>query len=111
LALDESLRFAVSTPPPRAARRSEREAASMRVEAAEWGRYPALPAQHATDQAGRRFTTARVEQPLWTGGVITGQIDGAQAGVRGADASLTESQQAIMLRVVAAFTEIGRAHV
>lgn len=110
LTLDEGLRLAVSSHPTVAARRSEREAAGMRLEAAEWGRYPALSAQYATDQAGRRFTTARLEQPLWTGGVITGQIDGAQAGVRGADASLTESQQEIMLRVVTAFTELGRVH-
>ncbi len=108
LTLEEALVTAVTGHPSVAARQSEREAAGARLEGAEWGRFPSLSAQHGSDQSGRRFTTARVEQPLWTGGVITGQIDGAQAGVRGADASVVESQQEIMTRVVAAFSELGR---
>lgn len=108
LTLEHALYLAVSSHPSVAARKSEREAAGMRLEAAEWGRFPSLSAQYGKDQAGRDYTTARVEQPLWTGGVITGQIDGAQAGVRGAESAVVESQQEIMTRVVAAFTELGR---
>lgn len=108
LTLEEGLRLAVTSHPSVAARQSERVAAGLRLESAQWGRFPSLSSQYATDQAGRRYTTARIEQPLWTGGVITGQIDGAQAGVRGADASLTESEQEIMIRVATSFTELGR---
>lgn len=108
--LYQALTLAVTTHPSVAARHSEREAAGLRLEAAEWGRYPTLSMQHGTDQSGRRYTTARAEQPLYTGGQISGQIDGASAGVRGADASVVESQQELMARVVAAFVELGRVH-
>jgi adhesin transport system outer membrane protein len=106
--LNEALIIAATTHPSVAARRSDREAAGQRLEAAEWGRYPSLSAQSGSDQLGRRSTTTRIEQPLWTGGQITGRIDGAGAGVRGAEASVIESQQEIMTRVATAFTEFGR---
>lgn len=108
LALPEALALAVDTHPSVAARQSSRDAAQQRVKAAEWSRYPALSAQHATDPQDRRSTTVRVEQPLWTGGQITGQIDGARAGLGAAQAAVVESQQEIMTRVAVSFTEYGR---
>lgn len=106
--LNEALIIAATRHPSVAARLSESEAARQRLEGAEWGRFPSLSAQYGSDQLGRRTTTTRIEQPLWTGGQITGRIEGAGAGVRSAEASVIESQQEIMTRVATAFTELGR---
>lgn len=108
LKLEEALIEAASKHPSVQTRRSDRQAAAQRLDAAEWGRYPSLSAQHGTNQTGQRYTTARIDQPLWSGGAITAQIDSARAGVTGAESSVTEAQQEIMGRVAVSFTDLGR---
>jgi adhesin transport system outer membrane protein len=108
LQLNEALRLAATEHPTVAASRSERQAALMKLDVAERQRYPNLVAQSAGNAAGDRITTLRIEQPLWTGGRITGEIEVANATIRQSDAALMQAQQDIMLRVAAAFTELGR---
>jgi adhesin transport system outer membrane protein len=50
----------------------------------------------------------RIEQPLWTGGRITGQIDLANSGVNVAGASLLEAEQNVLLQTAMAFFEVLR---
>lgn len=100
--------MAATEHPSVAASRSERQAASMKLDVAERQRYPNLVAQSASNALGERINTLRIEQPLWTGGRITGEIDVANATIRQSDAALLQAQQDIMLRVAAAFTELGR---
>lgn len=108
LALHEALQLAVSAHPSIAASRSEREAALMQLEGAERQRYPGVVAQSGNDASGNRITTLRLEQALWSGGRISGEIEVANATIRQSEAAMVQSQQDIMLRVVAAFTELGR---
>jgi adhesin transport system outer membrane protein len=108
LQLREALQRAVNEHPSIAASRSQRQAALMQLDGAERQRYPGLVAQSGRDATGQRITTLRLQQALWTGGRITGEIDAANATIRQSDAALVQSEQDIMLRVVAAFTELGR---
>jgi adhesin transport system outer membrane protein len=108
LGLEDALRVAASEHPSVAARQSELRAALMKLDLAERQKYPGLVAQSAKDGAGKQVTTLRIEQPLWTGGRITGEIDAAQAGIQQAEAGVLQSQLDIMLKVVAGFTELGR---
>lgn len=108
LTLEEALVSSVKSHPSIAAKQSERTAAFKKLDFAERQRYPGLSAQTAQDSLGSRVTTLRVEQPLWTGGRITGEIDIAHATIRQAEASLVQAEQDIMMKVVTAFTELGR---
>lgn len=109
LQLRDALQRAVNEHPSIAASRSQRQAALMQLDGAERQRYPGLVAQSGSDATtGKRITTLRLQQALWTGGRITGEIDAANATIRQSDAALVQSEQDIMLRVVAAFTEFGR---
>ena len=108
LQLNEALRMAATEHPSVVASRSERQAALMKLDVAERQRYPNLVAQSASNALGERINTLRIEQPLWTGGRITGEIEVANATIRQSDAALLQAQQDIMLRVAAAFTEHGR---
>ena len=109
LQLRNALQQAVNEHPNIAASRSQRQAALMQLDGAERQRYPGLVAQSGSDATtGKRITTLRLQQALWTGGRITGEIDAANATIRQSDAALVQSEQDIMLRVVAAFTELGR---
>jgi adhesin transport system outer membrane protein len=108
LPLQAALRMAVSGHPSVVASRSERQASLMQLDAAERQRYPGLAVQSGTDAAGRRITTLRIDQPLWTGGRITGGIEVARATIRQSEAALQQAEQDIMLRVVTTYTELGR---
>src|SRR3954469_4264526 len=53
-------------------------------DAAEWGRYPTLTVDAGATSSSTSIaptSTVRVEQPLWAGGRIEGQIDTARAQV------------------------------
>jgi adhesin transport system outer membrane protein len=108
LALEAALQLAVSQHPVISQRRSQQRAAKDMLDAAESGRWPTLGGQTGKDTYGKATLTLRVEQPLWTGGRLAGQIDAAEAGMRSASAALEESQQDILLRTVNTYTELGR---
>jgi len=108
LTLEEALTSSVKSHPSIAAKQSERRAALKKLDFAERQRYPGLSAQTAQDSIGARVTTLRLEQALWTGGRITGEIDVAHATIRQAEAAVVQAEQDIMLKVVTAFTELGR---
>jgi adhesin transport system outer membrane protein len=108
LSLDDALRLAVSQHPVIDQRRSLQDAAKGALDTANRSRWPSLSGQTGKDYYGKATFTVRVEQALWTGGRLTGQIDQANAGVQSAAAALEESQQDILVRTVIAYTELGR---
>lgn len=108
LGLEAALRVAVNEHPSVAARQSELRAALLKLDVAERQKYPGLVAQSAQDSLGKQVTTLRLEQPLWTGGRITAELDSAQASINQAEAGVLQAQQDIMLKVVTSFTELGR---
>jgi len=106
--LEQALQLAVSQHPVISQRRNQQEAAQGMLASAQSGRWPSFSGQTGKDYVGKTTLTLRVEQPLWTGGRLTAQIDEADAGVRSAAAALEESQQDIMVRTATTFTELGR---
>src|SRR5207248_6987677 len=62
-------------------------AAGYERDAAEWGRFPTVSVDAGASNNSRSIaptSTVRVEQPLWAGGRIDGQIDSARAQVSAA---------------------------
>ena len=108
-ALDRLLRQAVRTHPSILAQRAQRRVAQADYETAEWARYPTLAAEASQGGRSGQGTLARITQPLWTGGRITGQIDNAQAGVAIAEASVAETEQGVLQEAVQAYGELLRA--
>jgi adhesin transport system outer membrane protein len=108
LTLEEALRVSAVEHPSVRVRRNERLAADARLDVAERQQYPNLSFQSTGDGFGGRANTVRVEQPLWLGGRIKAGIDSANASIQQADAGVVQAQTDIMLKVVAAFTELGR---
>lgn len=110
--LETLLGEAVSTHPSIMAKRGESQAAAYNLDGAEWGRFPTVSAQvqsqSVTGTGGGGYSVVRVEQPLWTGGRITGQIDVANAGVNVAGASLQETEQNVLLQTATAYFEVLR---
>ncbi len=107
--LDQLLRQAVRTHPSILAQRAQRRVAEADYEAAQWSRYPTLVAEASQGGQVGQGTLARVTQPLWTGGRITGQIDSAQAGVTVAAAAVAEAEQSVLLETSQAYAELLRA--
>ena len=109
LGFDEALRVAVRVHPSIMAKRNELAASASGLDASQWQRFPALSAQSSAGQyGGKSYTSVRLEQPLWTGGRLTANIDAATARVAAAEAALGETEQDILIRTATAFSEIIR---
>ena len=102
--LDTALKAALSTHPEILGKRALAVAADAEKKGAEWQRFPT-----PTLEADGRYTqSARLDQPLWTGGRITAGIDAAGFRQDAATASTAESRRDIALRVVSAWVEAQR---
>lgn len=79
------------------------------VRAARWLRFPSVSVQAVTrdDQFGVE-PEVQVVQPLWTGGLIGGTIDRAEAGRAVAQARLAETALDVLIRLSDAYFEIAR---
>lgn len=88
-------------------KRSELEAAGYELDAAEWGRWPTLGVDSKALDDGYEVT-ARVEQPLWSGGRISGQIATSKAGRDLAMLALEETRTQILLEASGSFFEVLR---
>lgn len=106
--LAEVLRLSADTHPSVTSRRSEVDAAQKAVSGAEWGRFPAFGVASSATQSGDTIASAQLQQPLWAGGRITAEIDGAEARLKAAQARLTESQRDIMIKSASAYAEVLR---
>ena len=87
LSLRQAVAEAVLRNPNRVRAAHEVTAAGFERDAAEWGRFPTLSVDAGAAQSSRSVAptrTVRVEQPLWAGGRIDGQIDAARAQVSAA---------------------------
>lgn len=82
-------------------------AADFELQGAQWGRYPSLSTELQTQRGGPQ-AVLRLEQPLWTGGRITGQIELASAGLAEAEAAVTEAEQLVLTQTASAYFEILR---
>jgi outer membrane protein, adhesin transport system len=109
MSLAEVMREALLNHPNIRAGQNLSMAANSDLEGAKWNRFPTVSAQYQAIDTGLNNTQLRVEQPLWTGGRITGQIDRAQAGLSAANATLIETEQRILQETAFSVFEIMRA--
>ena len=88
------------------------QSAAAGVDSARWQFYPTpsvsieTAQSRATDrlyQGDNRVSTARLQQPLWTGGRLTAGMDKAAAGLVVSQASLEEVRLQLGLRVMQAY--------
>src|SRR3954468_11579495 len=87
LSLRQAVAEAVLRNPNRVRAAHEVTAAGFERDAAEWGRFPTVSVDAGASNDSRSIaptSTLRVEQPLWAGGRIDGQIDSARAQVSAA---------------------------
>ena len=105
--LADILKEAVAQHPSITSRQSEREASRFDLESAKWGRYPTLSASVETVKGGMQ-TLASIQQPLWTGGRMTGQIDLATASESMSGANVAEAELEILKQTSAVYFEIMR---
>jgi outer membrane protein, adhesin transport system len=107
-----SLRQAVSEAllrnPNRVRAGHELAAAGFQRDAAEWGRFPTLSLDASTRQpssqaGGAPSTIARLDQPIWAGGRIDGQIDSARSLLTAAESAEAETNQRLAEQTSAAY--------
>lgn len=89
--LTELLPRAVSQHPLVLQSRSQAQVAGHEVSAAKWSRYPSLSSELRTDSSNAQ-SAVRLEQPLWSGGRISGRIDLSEASARSAEATAREAE-------------------
>src|SRR5688572_17483185 len=107
---DQLLVEAITKHPSVDGRRAGEQAARYEREGAEWQRFPTPSFEAAARTSpvpgtGRNTALFALEQPLWAGGRISGNIRAAGFREAAAAAAVTEAKQAIGLRVISAFTE------
>jgi len=105
--LQQAIAEALLRNPVRVRAGHELAAAGFQRDAAEWGRYPTLSVDAASSQSGSTGspTVARLEQPLWAGGRIDGQIDSTRALVTAAEAAEAETNQRLAEQTAVAYLE------
>jgi adhesin transport system outer membrane protein len=93
--------------PKLAIKRSELAAAGYELDAAEWARWPTVGLDTKAIANGYQLT-AKVEQPLWSGGRISGQVKTASAAQQVALLALLEARLEIQLETSNHFFEVLR---
>lgn len=105
-----ALDAALATHPAVRGKQADVRAATADLEGAKWARYP-VPSVEATSPAagdGMPGGLLRIDQPLWSGGRITGTIDNAKLQVDVSGEALQETRWALSLQVVSAYFEALR---
>ena len=105
--LAQLLEAAVTVHPSVRAKQGELQAAGFDLESAQWARYPSVSSEVQADD-GNRQAALQVQQPLWSGGRIPGQIDYAGAVREAAAAAVLEAEQQVMLQAASGFFEFTR---
>jgi len=107
LKIDEAVQIALDSHPIILAKKRDIDATSFGLDAAKWQRFPGISAYTSGGQPGKSsvMTSMRIDQPLWTGGRITSDINSAEARFEGAKVSLVDAEQNIITRVVSAFID------
>lgn len=111
LTLPDAMALSVGTHPAIAAKKNEFLASESALEGSFYQMYPSISAQSTASPVGgspARINSVRLEQPIWTGGKISSQIDAAKSRLGSARYSLNEAEQEILGRTVAAYIEVIR---
>src|ERR671935_733029 len=107
LSLRQAVAEAVLRNPNRVRAAHEVTAAGFERDAAEWGRFPTVSvdagATHSSASSIAPTSTVRVEQPLWAGGRIDGQIDSARAQVSAAELAELDTRRRLAEETAVAY--------
>src|SRR5919197_5157445 len=106
LSLRQAVAEAVLRNPNRVRAAHEVTAAGFERDAAEWGRFPTVSVDAGAAQSSRSIaptSTVRVEQPLWAGGRIDGQIDSARAQVSAAELAELDTRRRLAEETAVAY--------
>ena len=87
--------------------RQQAQAAGYDRASAQWSRYPTLSSELRSETGPSQHIT-RLEQPLWTGGKISGQVQAAVAHERAAWSQVAEAELNVLIQVSVAFFEALR---
>lgn len=91
------------------------KASGFAVEGAKWGYFP-TPSIVTEQQGGKRSFTARLEQPIWTGGKIEATVNIAKSQQKEAEQTLEEVKYTLAERCIeliasaARFSYISKVH-
>ena len=106
LSLRQAVAEAVLRNPNRVRAAHEVTAAGFERDAAEWGRFPTVSVDAGAGQSSNSIaptSTVRVEQPLWAGGRIDGQIDAARAQVSAAELAELDTRRRLAEEAAVAY--------
>src|SRR2546421_6673379 len=106
LSLRQAVAEAVLRNPNRLRAAHEVTAAGFERDAAEWGRFPTVSVDAGAGQSSSSIaptSTVRVEQPLWAGGRIDGQIDSARAQVSAAELAELDTRRRLAEEAAVAY--------
>lgn len=106
LSLRQAVAEAVLRNPNRVRAANEVTAADFERDAAEWGRAPTVTVEAGRPQSSQSVaptSTVRVEQPLWAGGRIEGQIDSARALLSAAEFAEADSRRRLAEETAVAY--------
>lgn len=106
LSLRQAVAEAVLRNPNRVRAAHDVTAAGFERDAAEWGRYPTVSVDAGAGQSANSVaptSTLRVEQPLWAGGRIDGQIDAARAQVSAAELAELDTRRRLAEETAVAY--------
>lgn len=111
MTLQDALSLSLRSHPAVAAKKNEYMASESALEGSLYQRYPNISAQsNAVPINGTptRMNSVRLDQPLWTGGRISSQIEGATARLGAAKSNLNEVEQDMVIKTAVAFIEVIR---
>jgi len=112
LSLEQAIASATASHPLVEQKRRNLDASAQDMKSAQWKWFPTLTLETSQTMGGQPQILGnsdpyagniKVEQPLWTGGRITSEVDMAQARKQITQLQLHETQQDLMLRVLQAF--------
>jgi adhesin transport system outer membrane protein len=106
----QALATALASHPSVLGKQADVRAAQADMEGAKWARYP-VPTVEATSPAagdGMPGGVLRIDQPLWTGGRISGSIDNAQRQVEVSGDAVVEARWTVSLQLISAYFEALR---
>lgn len=113
LGVDRLVDQALSEHPSIRGRQAEKESAEHGVSAAKWRFGPSVTSSkdsaNESASAGQLTGTVAVEQPLWTGGALTSELERVEAVRRRVGWSYEETRESIASQVISAYGDWLRA--
>lgn len=109
------IRAAFAHHPLLRSQQGRQDAAKAGVDAARWQFWPtpsisaeraAVSGANLANGANDLVTTLRLQQPLWTGGRLSGNLTRAEARALAAEADFQDAKQQLALRVTQAWSEV-----